>query len=210
MTVGIHRFTLSRGFVKAIVMAIVVLLGGACVVIAAASSLLVRNKYESPGRRLLRIISACLVIYGALAFFGQALITVAGNYLLSPRMEWPVGYASEVPRDSTGRYIVLLRNVERIQVYDKECSFLHGWSLPGKNFKVRITPGDRIEVFGSGKKLIYDPDGWLLGEESYIWRTSVRAFGFKILRYAVDPLSFQQPVCRLVDCSRWRSWIPCL
>jgi hypothetical protein len=149
--------------------ALLILFIGGTFVGAATVSLFVRLR-ESPRRHVWRVLCTLVLIYGGLGFFGQALAAAGGLSFLNPSVEWPVGFASGVVRDSGGRYIVPHWS-GRVQVYDTEGRFQRGWFIDaaGGSFKVRVADADRIEVFTARgrKRFLFAPDGTLLQQDSY-------------------------------------------
>src|SRR5262245_20522240 len=84
------------------VIAALLLLGvGGLVVGAAVLSLFHRSRANS-WRLVVEKLSAVLVVYGGVAFFGQALAATGVLFFLGPSFEWPVGYAWGVVSDSAG------------------------------------------------------------------------------------------------------------
>jgi len=74
--------------------------------------------------------------------------------LLPNPFEWPVGYSSDVARDTAGRYIVVHRPSSRLQVYDQNKRFLSGCSLkpPSKGLK-SISQKRTISNFSLSRKI---------------------------------------------------------
>jgi hypothetical protein len=153
-----------------VIAALILLCLGGLIVGAAVLSLFQRSR-ESSWRLLLQRVSALLVVYGGLAFFGQALAATGVLFFLGPSFEWPVGYAWGVVSDSAGRSIVPLTPSGRIQVYYPEDHFVCGWFVPagGGNFKLHVTDEDQIEVFtGRGsRRFLFATDGTLLAQDTY-------------------------------------------
>ncbi len=152
---------------------LVLLIGGAF--IGGAVRMLVRAAPESRGRRRLRWLSIALVLYGGVAFFGQALAALGGLSFLSASTEWPVGWAEGVVTDTEGRSIVPHPSSGRVQVYDADGRFLRGWFVPasGGDFKVDVTGQNQVEVFTARgrERLLYTIDGDLLHRGTYAPRS---------------------------------------
>jgi len=140
-------------------------------------------------RRVVRGLVASLATYGVVATLSQVLVVPWGKSLVAPDVEWPVGYARGAVRDSQGRYVVPHRPTGRVQVYDADLKFRRGWFIEDDagEWKVRVADGDRVEVFTSRdrRRLLYDPDGTLLEQETFQpWDYNDIATGPQL---AVDP-----------------------
>ena len=124
------------------------------------------RRKESLRLRLVAKLGACLMLVGSLAFFGQCAVKVGGLVFLGPSFEWPVGWATGVVRDSQGRYIVPVHFANRIQVYDPDGKFLHGWWIDGSSydFALRIAKENAVEAYvaRNDQRLLYSPEGRLL------------------------------------------------
>jgi hypothetical protein len=134
-----------------------------------AGSLLMPGR-EGRGRRAVRGLFASLATYGGVALVTGLVVNSGGQGLIGPEVEWPVGHATDVARDPTGRYVVPHRQAERVQVYDAAGRFERGFFVEtgGGVWKVRAADGDRIEVFTrrNGRRAVYDWDGALVEQGS--------------------------------------------
>jgi hypothetical protein len=153
------------------IFAIVFILSFAALFLGAMTLSLFRRCEESAGRRLLETAFTLLAMYGAFAFFAQALSSCGGLWFLGPSIEWPVGYSLSVIRDSHGQFIVPIASAGRVQVYDARGRFLRGWFIDtgGGTLKLDLTADDRIGVFTArGRRhLVFSSDGTLLEQNSY-------------------------------------------
>jgi hypothetical protein len=139
--------------------------------VASGVSALRSGRGESRRRLILRVAAVSFLVYGAVAFFAQALCATGGLSFLPSSFEWPVGTASGVVRDSAGHYIVPHPPSGRVQVYDHDKRFLRGWTVDagGGTFKLSMAEGDLIEVFTArgNRDYLFRLDGTLVSRSSY-------------------------------------------
>ena len=115
------------------------------------------------------LVCGALVVIGAVGFFGQMLLAI--DVIKIPKsVEWPAGYVKGVIATQEGLNVVPLEPSGRVQVYDRDWHFLHGWHIDasGGSFKVLSTRPGIIEVFtGRGRRhFTYSEDGQLLASEA--------------------------------------------
>lgn len=124
----------------------------------------------SPAQRRAKYSLAAVFLYGIVGFFGQG--AAAGGFaaLLPDWFEWPAVWEEGAVTDARGRTFVPLRSVGRIQVYDANWRFQHGWAVraAGGRFKLRLTPSGDVEVHTArGDRLfVFDTSGRLLREDT--------------------------------------------
>jgi hypothetical protein len=110
-------------------------------------------------------LAALLAIIGAAGFFAPFALTT-GALTLPPSFEWPVGLATGVVTMEDGSHVVPVESASRIQVYDSDWSFLHGWQADtgGGMIAVRDAGGGKIAVLVErGDALdVFDPEGELI------------------------------------------------
>jgi hypothetical protein len=120
--------------------------------------------------RLLRLAATTLLALGALGFFGTAFFAFGSFNQLPRSFEWPIGYASGVV-SIADHFIVPHTPSGRVQVYDRNWQFLHGWGVDAGagTFKLHITPTNRIHVITARRQMhyTYDLHGTLLASETY-------------------------------------------
>jgi hypothetical protein len=154
---------------NALFIILVLIIGGTF--IAGAAAALLAGLRERGLRRVLWLLCASLILYGGVAFFGQALSATGGLSFLGPSFEWPMGYVRGVVRDSAGRYIAIHGPAGRIQVYDNQGRFVRGWFVRtcGGSAKLRVIDNDYVEVFTAvrQRRFLFSPDGTLLQEGTY-------------------------------------------
>lgn len=145
---------------------LVVLIGSAF--IAVAGSVAWKARALRGLKRWLTISSGVLIAVGGLGFFGNAVAGTGGFLWLPKTFEWPVGYARNVLVLSDGSYVVPHKPINRIQVYDHDWKFKHGWWLKRRDIKVfalREADTNRVEVITSERRYVYDASGNLVSEE---------------------------------------------
>ncbi len=117
---------------------------------------------------------------GFTSFFGIALSASGGLNWLPKGFEWPVGFASNVIRTSSGQYVVPMRSAGRIQVYDAQLRFVSGWAINtgGGVFKLLPEAQERYwAVTARGqKKYQFDSTGRLISEVDCSVQEAKQAF----------------------------------
>lgn len=115
-----------------------------------------------------------IMIYGAV---GMILLTGLGRHL-PEAWEWPVGKNSSVIAFDSGAKVVLLRDMGRVQVYDREGRYVRGWTAENSSghtslslYKNKAGSGAEEETFlvgrGLSPKYTYDLQGAALGEREW-------------------------------------------
>jgi hypothetical protein len=122
-------------------------------------------------RIVLAGICAVLFAYGWVAFMGQPLAACGGMPFLGKGFEWPILFTDGAVEDSLGMRYVPHTAAGRIQVYDRDGNFLHGWFVEasGGPFTLHVTEDDKLEVFTvrGNLHLVFSGDGTLLEEGYY-------------------------------------------
>lgn len=145
-----------------LVLTLFAILLGALVVFVGLRQVAMATREKSLWRGGLRAVSGLLFAYGLFCFVAAFVIAVGGDYVLPHSVNWPVGYAKAVARDSHGRSVVLLA-AYRVQVYDRGDKFVRGWCVDGRVHDLRVVDGDKIEVCNS-RRFVFSPSGDLLEE----------------------------------------------
>lgn len=117
------------------------------------------------------IVGLLMILFGGLGFFVQGLSAAGGLNWLPRSFEWPVGYATDVARTSSGGYVVPHRSSGRVQVYDAELEFVRGWPVDASagHFDVAVDDDDRIHVMTArgDQHFTFDLQGRQLGQETF-------------------------------------------
>jgi len=104
---------------------------------------------------------ALLFLAGYVGFSTQMLLSV-GAFDLPLRVQWPVARAVGVVQLPDGGYVVPLRVVGRVQIYDPEWRFQRGWQVPsfGRSFHVDVLLDGSIRVLNCrGEMSWFDVEG---------------------------------------------------
>jgi hypothetical protein len=106
------------------------------------------NKSRQAG--WLVVLMGMLILIGGEGFFAPSLI-VNGVIKPSNSFQWPAGYVNGIVRTPDGGYVVPLKSLARVQVYDPHWRFIRGWQVGtfGKEFRVECTPQGIIDVFSA-------------------------------------------------------------
>jgi hypothetical protein len=131
--------------------------------------------YKSARRRglarWLGLVASFLLLLGATGFFGAAFSAMGGLNWLPNSFEWPVGSVDGVVKTREGLYVVPHTSSGRIQIYDREWRFLHGWHVAagGGVFKLDVNPEGAIVVFTArgNWRYLFTKDGQLISKEKY-------------------------------------------
>jgi hypothetical protein len=96
-------------------------------------------------------------------------LSAMGPLKLPASYEWPAGYVRGVVTTPDGKYIVPLWAAGRIQVYDSQLRFRHGWNVDawGGPFRLRCPTNGVIEVYPLRGELRYSftDEGQLISSE---------------------------------------------
>jgi len=100
------------------------------------------------------LLFATISLWGFLGFSSQWL-TGTGVFNLPSSLNWPAGTVSGAAVAVNGNYFVPLVAIGRVQVYDQQLRFLHGWNLAtgGKEFTVHTEPDGRIWIVDYRKQV---------------------------------------------------------
>ncbi|NLG00994.1 MAG: dicarboxylate/amino acid:cation symporter [Lentisphaerae bacterium] len=173
--------------------------------VVAGVSALRSGRGEGRCRRILRIAAVFFLVYGALAFFVQALCASGGLSFLRSSFEWPLATVSGVVRDSVGDYIAPHPPSGRVQVYDRDKRFLLGWTVDagGGVFKLSVTDDDSIEVFTArgNRHYVFTLAGDLVSQSTY-GQQSYSDLG----RSAETTENFQTPIFLLPFSHPFAGW----
>ena len=104
-------------------------------------------------------------VIALLALVGVFASTVQRGFgCCSESTEWPPGIATGVARASTGEVVVLVAAADRVQLYDGDGRFLHGWNVGefGRLGGLHLSAGDVINVYAAGRRIRYDLEGQVL------------------------------------------------
>jgi hypothetical protein len=119
-------------------------------------------------RKVVGFVGGLLVAYGISAFYGAA-YSVGGS--LPATFEYPMGRADQLIEVSDGRRIAVHPASARIQVYDQNWKLLRAWLVDagGGDFKVRLLPGDKLEVWTArgAQHFVFTLDGMQVEQSSY-------------------------------------------
>jgi hypothetical protein len=107
-----------------------------------------------------------LVFVGIGGFFAQWLVGT-GTLPLPNSFQWPTGRVRGIAKTQNGAYVVPLVPTSRVQVYDADWHFLHGWNVDtgGKSFTIEVTPDEIIDVRTNRYLYSFSQDGILLNKE---------------------------------------------
>lgn len=110
-------------------------------------------------RKITKITSSLLMIFGACGFFGSAIcwaLAMSEKPWVSTWMRFPLGDLNDVVVDGNGQIYCAILGNQRIQVYSKEGEFLRGWFAR--------SGGGRFDLW-------WDNDGFLhvVGYQHYIF-----------------------------------------
>jgi hypothetical protein len=115
------------------------------------------------------IMSLLLVIGGG--GFYASLLAAVGPIRLPNSWEWPAGFVRGVIRTADGKFVVPIRPVGRIQIYDPQWRFLRGWNIEalGGPFKFACTPNGTIDVFSlrGMRHYSFTQEGLLLSTDKF-------------------------------------------
>jgi YD repeat-containing protein len=159
-----------------------------------AATLPFRKRYGSWGRQLAAGVAGFLILIGTVGFFGSALSALGGLNWLPRSFEWPTGYVSGVVSLPSGGHLVPHTPSGRVQVYDQDWRFLHGWHVDagGGTFKLQLASNDRIEVITARGN----------------WRYTYTLAGDLISRVNYLPATYSSfPDCGESQVTPTRSWL---
>ncbi|MCH6258805.1 hypothetical protein MLD52_19760 [Puniceicoccaceae bacterium K14] len=126
----------------------------------------IMGKKKSRRHAVMSLIAGVLLLIGAVSFFSTPLASI-----LPKEIEWPIGYANQIFRNSKGEIFAVDTTIQRIQTYSEEWIFLRGFSVDARGgvFKVRNEGNGRLRVFTArgNKELVYSQGGELLETWDY-------------------------------------------
>jgi hypothetical protein len=135
----------------------------------------IRDRHkQGAGKRVLRIIGAVLLIYGAFGFFGAGLSATGGLKWIPANSEFPMGIVDGAVSDGT---LIFCPSTSwgRIQVYDREKKFIRGWFVNafGGTFRINLDPMNNLQVATARQQMLYvfSAEGKLLSSSTYQPRT---------------------------------------
>jgi hypothetical protein len=120
---------------------------------------------EHGRRRMFGVAGGLLVVFGFLSFAAP----FAAAWVPSD-IEWPVGWAGTVITLPSGMHVVSHDPSERVQVYDANWHFLHGWYVDcagGIFVSTKALPDGTIEVVTARTHMryVFDVQGQTLVKE---------------------------------------------
>jgi hypothetical protein len=136
---------------------------------------------------------ALLVIIGACGFFGSGMAAV-GILKIPKWFEWPAGNVCGIQTTNDGNHVVPLVPSGRVQIYDANWHFLHGWQVGahGGDFKLECRASGRIEVYtGRGNQhYSYTENGDLISATTYSESDSPRNSAGSCVVVRTSPLGW--------------------
>ena len=140
-----------------------------------ATAMALRSKRHRGAKKWLNAVGGMLVALGGFGFFSTMLSASGGLRWLPASFEWPVGIVDGVVVMPDGAQVVPHTASGRIQVYDRDWSFLRGWYVDagGGVFVLRPAGPNQIEVITARRQMryVYSLDGSLLSQEGYAPRS---------------------------------------
>ena len=140
-----------------------------------ATVMALRSKRHKGAKKWLKAVGGILVAFGGFGFFSTVLSASGGLRWLPASFEWPVGIVGGVVMMPDGTQVVPHTASGRIQVYDRDWSFLRGWYVDasGGVFVLRVFGPNQIEVITARRQMryVYSLDGSLLSREGYAPRS---------------------------------------
>jgi hypothetical protein len=117
------------------------------------------------------IAGAMLLAYGLLGFFGAFLSATGRLPRKSADTEFPMGRVDGAVVDRDGLIYCPSPPWGRIQLYDRDKRFMHGWFVNafGGTFRLHIDPDNHLEVVTARghMRYVFDRQGQLLSSASY-------------------------------------------